>query len=286
MFKLIKKNNSGFALAMTLMILSLAMLTGLFMNRIIVGEVRVSLNTVNVVNSYYAAESGIERALYYITTDQLSNNNITYYDQLDTGLVTAPEPLANGATYVYSLTSTSSPNFLARNISNTNPAHVSIVDPQGEIGSISWSASSYLNANIRWKINNCFPANPAEGNHASDRLETTIYSFGSNFSNPKIQKVINVCDCKFDESIDSCTGLSFANISPNEYYKFTFRPLDGVVSLIDFSVSGGIFSETLTQVKGKYKNSEYLLQAKMSALQPASDIFSYVIFSEEDLTKD
>lgn len=280
MFKPIKKNNPGFALVMTLMILSVAMLTGLFMNSIIVGEVRVSLNTVNVVNSYYAAESGIERALYYITTDQLSNNNITYYDNLDTSIVTTPEPLGNSATYVYAKTSTSSPDFLARNVSNTNPAHVSIIDPQGEIGSISWSGDTNINATLRWKINNCFPE------HASDKLETTIYSFGSNFNNPDIQKVINVCDCKFDESVDSCTALSLTNISPNMYYKFTFRPLDGVVSLMDFSMSGGILSETLTQVKGKYKNSEYLLQAKMSALQPASDIFSYVIFSEEDLTKD
>lgn len=279
MLKSIKKNNQGFALVMTLMILSVAMLTGLFMNSIIVGEVRVSLNTVNVVNSYYAAESGIERALYYITTDQLSNNNITYYDNLDT-LATPPEPLANNASYVYAKTSTSSPDFLARNVSNTDPAHVSIIDPQGEIGSISWSGDTNINATLRWKINNCFPE------HASDKLETTIYSFGSNFNNPDIQKVINVCDCKFDESVDSCTALSLTNISPNKYYKFTFRPLDGVVSLMDLSMSGGILSETLTQVKGKYKNSEYLLQAKMSALQPASDIFSYVIFSEENLTKD
>lgn len=286
MLKSIKKNKPGFALAMTLMILSVAMLTGLFMNSIIVGEVRVSLNTVNVVNSYYAAESGIERALYYITTDQLLNNNITYYDNLDTNIVTTPEPLGNSATYLYAKTSTSSPNFLARNVSNTNPAHVSIIDPQGEIGSISWSGGTNINAGLQWKINNCFPADPSQGNHASDRLETTIYSFGSNFNNPDIQKVVNVCDCKFDESVDSCTALSLTNISPNKYYKFTFRPLDGVVSLMNFSVSEGIFSETLTQVKGKYKNSEYLLQAKMSALQPASDIFSYVIFSEEDLTKD
>lgn len=278
MLKSLKKNTKGFALAMTLMILSLAMLTGLFMNSIIVGEVRVSLNTVNVVNSYYAAESGIERALYYITTSEMgAEDNILYYDSLD--VLANSSSLDNGASYTYALTSTSSPSVSFTNVSNTNPAHVSIVDPRGNIGSISWAGSAQF-ANLYWKINNCFPA------HASDRLETTIYSFGANFNNPDVQKVVHVCDCKSDVGIDSCTTLNISDLSSNRYHKFTFRPLDSEASLIDFSMSGGIFSETLTKVKGKYKNSEYLLQAKMSALQPTSDIFSYVIFSEEELSKD
>jgi hypothetical protein len=248
------------------------------MNSIIVGEVRVSLNTINVVNSYYAAESGIEKALYYVTS-----NNITYYDNLDA--IPAPPSLANGASYTYDLTSISAPNFVATNVSNTNPAHVSIVDPFGNIGLIDWTASTEPGAGLKWKINNCFPADPSEGNHASDRIETTIYSFDANFANPDVKKLVSVCDCKINENIDECTGVSFG-LTDNRYYKFTFRPLDSVASVIDFSVSSGILSETLTKVKGRYKNSEYLLQAKMSALQPTSDIFSYVIFSEEDLTKD
>jgi Tfp pilus assembly protein PilX len=278
MLKSLKKNKKGFALAMTLMILSVAMLTGLFMNSIIVGEVRVSLNTVNVVNSYYAAESGIERALYYITTTEMgAENNTLYYDQLDA--LANSHTLDNGASYTYTKTSTSSPRVLFTNVSNTNPAHVSIVDPQGNIGSISWTDSA-TGANLNWKIDNCFP------NHGSDRMETTIYSFGSGFINTSVSKTVSVCDCKSATSIDSCTGLYLSGLSNNKYHKFTFRPLDSVANLLEFSMSPGIFSETLTQVSGKYKNSEYLLQAKMSALRPGSDIFSYVVFSEEDLTKD
>jgi len=286
MLKSLKKNKKGFALIMTLMILSVAMLTGLFMNSIIVGEVRVSLNTVNVVNSYYAAESGIERALYYISTTEMgTEDNTLYYDQLDApafanSLVEiAVRTLDNGANYTYTKTSTSSPSVSFSNVSNTNPAHVSIVDPQGNVGSISWTDSA-TGANLNWKIDNCFP------NHGSDRMETTIYSFDSGFNNTSVSKTVSVCDCKGATSIDSCTGLYLSGLSNNKYHKFTFRPLDSVANLLEFSMSSGIFSETLTKVSGKYKNSEYLLQAKMSALRPGSDIFSYVVFSEEDLTKD
>ncbi len=285
MLRQTNKNNPGFALVMTLMILSVAMLTGLFMNSIIVGEVRVSLNTVNVVNSYYAAESGIERALYYITTDKLADN-ATYYDDLDS---VPPDSLANSATYVYESTSISAPNFSATNINNTNPAHVSIVDPRGDIANIEWSTNIDIQGLVKWRINNCFPTVESPISHTSDRLEITQYSFANSFSSPAVYKIVAVCDCSNDPLIlNSCRNINLTSISGNKYYRFVFRPLDSPVNGLDFSLinASGILSETLTKVKGKYKNSEYLLQAKMSALQPASDIFSYVIFSEEDLTKD
>lgn len=265
---------------MTLMILSVAMLTGLFINSIIVGEVRVSLNTANVVNSYYAAESGIERALYYLTTDQLSNN-IDIYEGLS--VTNNSYDLGSGASYTYATTSLRAAEFSATNVSNTNPAHVNIVDPRGSITGISWPwyVTGPVESFLKWRIDNCFPE------HASDRIETTIYSFANNFTAPDVQKTISVCDCRSDSFIDYCSYLNLTNLSPNKYYKFVFRPLDGEVSNLNFSLqTESIFSETLTQVKGKYKNSEYLLQAKMSALKPTSDIFSYVIFSEEELIKD
>ncbi len=279
MFRQSIKKNKGFALIMTLLILSMAMLTGLFMNSIIVGEVRVSLNTANVINSYYAAESGIERALYYLTTNQLSNN-IDLYEGLS---VTGNSyNLGNGSSYTYATTSLRAAEFLATNVTNTNPAHVSIVDPRGSITGIAWPwyvtgpVASFLN----WGIDNCYP------DHASDRIETTIYSFANNFSLPDVQKTVSVCDCRSDSFIDSCSSLNLENLSPNRYYKFVFRPLDADASWLRFYLeTESIFSETLTQVKGKYKNSEYLLQAKMSALKPTSDIFSFVIFSEEELIK-
>lgn len=279
----IKHNKKGIALVMSLMILSVAMLTGLFMNSIIVGELRVSLNTINVVNSYYAAESGIEKALYYLTSSQLEDN-IDYYDSLDLPANPANNhSLANGAEYSFELSDIKAPNFAASNISNTNPAHVSILDPRGEIGSIGWSTDDNITGLVKWRIDNCFP------NHASDRLEITRYYFNNNFSNPDVQKIVSVCDCTSDiDTLDSCSVINLAGLSKNNFHRLVFRPLDSHVDFLDFSLSGSnqILSESLTKVKGKYKNSEYLLQAQISTLSPVSDIFSYVIFSEEDLTKE
>ncbi len=290
MLKKTKKNKKGFALVMTLMILSFAMLTGLFMNGIIVGELRVSLNTINVVNSYYAAESGIEKALYYITTDKLADSaidNVTYYDSLDAS--SNSYSLSNDAQYSYTLTSISAPNFSTTNVNNTNPAHVSIIDPLGNVSSINWSVNPDISGVVKWRINNCFPSVDYPDSHASDRLEITQYSFADSFTAPAVYKIVAVCDCSSDpQFLNSCRNVKLTSISGSKYYHFIFRPLDSPVSVLDFSLENapGILSETLTKVKGKYKNSEYLLQAKMSALRPTSDIFSYVIFSEEDLTKD
>lgn len=267
---------------MTLMILSMAMLTGLFMNSIIVGEVRVSLNTANVVNSYYAAESGIERALYYLTTDKL-DNSIDLYEGLS---VTGNfyDKFGSGASYTYATTSVKAATFSANNVSNTNPAHVSIVNPRGDISINSidwWSDDTVVSGLLKWRIDDCYPS------YASDRMEITLYSFAENFASAIVDKTVSVCDCAVDT--DSCRPVSLAGLSRDKYYRFVFRPLDSEVNTLIFSLepaTNGIYSETLTQVKGKYKNSEYLLQAKMSALKPTSDIFSYVIFSEEELIKD
>lgn len=266
---------------MSLMILSVAMLTGLFMNSIIVGELRVSLNTINVVNSYYAAESGIERSLYYLTSSHLADN-IDYYDSLDTDPL-ASYAMDNGAEYFIESTAISAPNFSASNITNTNPAHVSIIDPRGEVSGIDWSTDISIVGTLQWRIDDCFPS------HASDRLEITRYYFGSHFSNPDVQKIISVCDCTSDvATLDSCSNVNLSGLSANNFHRFVFRPLDADVSFLNFSLSddNNILSESLTKVRGVYKNSEYLLQAKMPALSSASDIFSYVIFSEEDLIKD
>jgi len=285
------------ALMMTLMILSVAMLTGLFLNSIIVGEVRVSLNTVNVVNSYYAAESGVERALYFLTTDQLTDN-LNYYEGLSVS-GNLYNTFANGASYSYATTSLRASGFSATNISNTNPAHVSIIDPRGNIADINWpwpGATGPVNARVSWRIKDCFPNSGFGINHASDRLETTVYSFDQLttgnidifFTNQMIDKMVSVCDCKSSTAIDSCQNITWSNLSRNKYYRFVFRPLDGDVSNLHFELQSGnepIYSEALVQVDGKYKNSEYRLQAQMSALKPASDIFSFVIFSEEEIIK-
>ena len=210
---------------MALLILSVAMLTGLFINSIIVGEVRVSLNTANVVNSYYAAESGIERALYYLTTDKLSDN-IDLYEGLS--YEGNSYDLDNGASYTYATTSVRASTFSINNISNTNPAHVSIVDPRGDIDDIDWSADTVINGLLNWKIDGCFPG------HASDRMEVTLYSFADNFINAIVDKTVSVCDCIVDT--DSCVNVSLAGLSKNRYYRFVFRPLDAEVSNLVFSL--------------------------------------------------
>ncbi len=284
MFVFKGKKESGIALVMAIMILSLVMLVGLILNNIVLNEVKISVNTANVVGAYYAAESGVERALYYLTAPSIEDN-IGFFQALPGSNPSSPDTYtlsSTNATYSYATTSIKAPIFTAYNLNNTNPAHVSIVNPSGDIGEdqISWSEQSGgVRSYLNWRIDNCFPQ------HGNDRLEITQYSFDQHFANPDISKFLAVCNCSFLD--DSCQYALLNDLSSNRYYKFVFRPMDGDVQYLEFDLSpDSILSEAMIQVDGRYHSSQYRLQANLSAIQPSSDIFNYVVFSEEEIIKD
>ncbi len=282
-------------LVMSLMILSLIMVSVLAVSKIIIGDVRMSVNTVNVVGSFYAAESGLESSLYYIKYGR-NESDMSIFESLQDEESSPNNPLTQivgttGQGYIVRTSSLSSQNFVAYDISTSSPAHVDILDPSGMIGSIDWdnSVNNSHNYSVSWSITDCFP------NHASDRLEINIASFAEKFSEPQLDKKVVLCNCQYDSG-DTCSE-TIANypISDTRYYRFSFRPLDNMVASLDFSIYGcispaqcetlGIPSRVEAVVDGIYKQSSYRLKAEMPALGSVSDIFNYIIFTEEGLIK-
>jgi len=175
--------------------------------------------------------------------------------------------------------STSAPDFSVQDISTSSPAHVDIIEPPGSVAAIDWGAPGVDTYTLDWSILNCFPT------YSSSRLQVTVNSFGNNFSNPLSETNLLVCNCSFGS--DDCDTY-FGAVTGSKYYRFTFKPLDIKVKQIDFSINNsgeGIPSESVIETYGTYKSSKYYIKAQMPAFGSTFDIFQYIVFSEENLSK-
>lgn len=275
------KKQSGAVLVMSLIILSLIMVSVLAVSKLISGEIKVSLNTDNSIVAYYAAETGIEKGLQSIKYARASGD----WD-LFKNLEKNPAQEIGGSQLTFNILASrvTSTDFTVYNLSTTSPAYLDIMDPSGNLLNIDWGPDNYSYA-IDWEIADCFPG------HVADRLEVTLSSFASNFTDYETIKRVALCDCGYDTSNVCNRELTSASIGDNKYYRLSFKPLDGYVAKLKFNLykTGpelfGILSEAKIISQGNYRKSKYPLQVRLPALTPLSNVFSYIIFSEEDIVK-
>lgn len=287
-----KNNQSGVALVYALLIMIIIMTTVLALTALVTNEVRMSVSITNSIGSFYAAESGIEKAMYYIKYGQEARDFTKYYDLTDEA--NNPYTIGTSGDYNFDITmaSTEALGYTAYLVTTTTPVHVNIINPAGDIGTIDWSASSPLTYKVDWSIDDCFvdlDNNPAT--HAGDRLEITLTSFTDGFDDADVVTHVARCSCVSGSDACDIDNTTYSDLNNNRYYRFTFRPLDSTIKQLDFnlydgSTEVGIYSEAEIVAQGNFHNSRYRLEARLPALNPASDIFSYVIFSEEPLIKD
>ncbi len=271
--KNIKKTQSGIALVMVMIVLFAVMFSVLVVSSIIAGEVKMSNNVVNSIASYYVAESGIEKGLYYLKVSR-ENSDFSYFTDLGGSSTT----MSHGGSYLIATSSTSAPDFTVQDIPTTAPVYVDIISPPGNVNNIDWSSSSVDTYQVDWEILNCFPT------YSSKRLQITINSFENNFSNPTAETHLISCGCTGSDVCASYNGP----VAANKYYRFTFKPIDVKVKKINFSVnngSEGIPSESIIETYGTYKSSQYYMKAQLPVFGSTYDIFQYIIFSEENLSK-
>lgn len=283
------------ALVMALILLSVMMASALALGKFILDELKMSLNSTNSIGAYYAADSGLEKALYYLNYG-IIHSNLGVFNGLKTNSpysvegydgtfsyveATTVSPVQGGHSYTVYGIATSSPGTL--------PASVNITDPSGDVSAINWGPNSAVAANdyqyvVNWKIKDCFPS------HASNRLEVSNISFENNFTNVENSSVILICNCAYGEGDWCDDSVSQYNIYDTKYYNFSFRPLDARVEQLDFDIKEagstiGIKSEAFIDVLGRYHNATYKLQARIPSLNVLSGVFSYIIFSEQPIIK-
>jgi len=277
--KKLKENRSGVVLVMALIMASLMLASVLILTTALSQEVKVSLNTNNAVVSYYTAETGIEKSLHRIKYSRL-NGDFDVYQELENF---GTDDIGGGRAFTIASSTVSSIDFTRYSVTPNTPASLDIVSPSGDLGLIDLGSASYYV--VTWEIDQCF------SEHSGDKLEIRATTFDQNFSNPQTSVDLAVCDCGYGNDNCSTVGTTH-NILTDRYYRFSFRPLDDTVDKLTFSLYDsmgqkvGILSEATIKVNGTYAKSQYHLEARVPSLSQLSDVFSFVIFSEESLIKD
>lgn len=283
------------ALVYSLLIMIIVMITVLALTKLVTNEVRMSVSITNSIGSFYTAESGIEKAMFYIKYGQ-EVGDFAIFDGLPLGEGGLGQPFQIGSSGDYSFdiltASTTAQGFSAYFVTTSTPAHVNIINPSGNVENINDYFTNVLDITadtykVDWSIDNCF------SDHSDDRLEITLTSFTDGFNNPEV--VTHVARCSCVSGSDSCDidNTTYSDIGTNRYYRFSFRPIDATIRQLTFNLYDmpsdepvGISSEAAIVTEGEYHNSRYKLKARLPAISAASDIFSYVVFSEESLIKD
>ncbi|MCD4760278.1 hypothetical protein K8R42_00075, partial [bacterium] len=256
----------------------------LALSKIMIDQVKIATNTVSAIGAFYSAESGLEKGLYYLKHARI-NSDFSKFDSVDPDWLGNDSAVSVGrGSYEFTEATYNSETYTAYDISPTSPAYVDIVDPAGDIGSIIWPdvVSTYL---INWTIKDCFPF------HASDKLEITLSSFQAGFASSQVDTKVAVCNCSYGNDLCDPNITTYSDMSSDRYYRVSFKPLDGNVQELVFDLKNlagdsiGIRSKVNITVDGKYKNSKYRLRALTPSLAPISDIFNYIIFSEQSIIK-
>lgn len=274
--KNLKNNQSGVVLIMSLMILLVMVISVVALSRVVVGEVKMTRNSDNSIIAFYAAESGVERALYYLKSGR-QTADFSAFNNLENDEVF----IDNERHFSFVQATTSSAYFEAFDISTSSPATAQIVLPSGAIPggvAVPGLSGSYI---VKWSIDECLA-----GGHASDLLEisaTSLYKEGGVLKS-NTQQSVHVCGC--DNSLDdACDIISSSDIDNDKFYYFSFRPLDSTVANLQFGPEFAYPGEANIEVSGFYRQSVHTINATAKTNLPPDDIFSYVIFSDDELSK-
>ncbi|MBT4349207.1 hypothetical protein HOD19_00290 [bacterium] len=279
-------DQQGVVLVMSLMILLVMMISVISLAQVIFGEIKMTRNADNSIVAFYAAESGIERGLFLLKFSK-KQGDLSYFDRLadaDPEYNNYSLDLERSVSFVEATTTVE--YYETYYISTTTPARVDIVRPEGDIPSAA--AGLPESFKLEWNIDSCY-----EDGHASDKMEivyTSLYKLGGVLKS-ETKQILAVCGCSVGNA--KCDDVESNVLDDNKFYYFIFRPLDSEVSYIKFTPytennQGGdayLPSEVLIQANGYYRQSMHSMSARVSAYTPLSNIFTYVIFSEEDLEK-
>lgn len=272
----LKNNQSGVVLIMSLMILLVMIISVVALSRVIVGEVKMTRNSDNSIVAFYAAETGIEKALYYL---KLGRQSTDFTDFL--ALEGDELFVDNERNYSFNQATTTSAYFEAFDIATSSPATAQIILPSGAIPGGTSDPSLSGSYTIDWSIDNCLT-----GGHASDRLEVSVASLykESNVLKSDTKQNVYVCGCNSSAN-DNCEQQPASDIDDDKLAYFTFRPLNDTVSYLKLEPNHKYPGEANIEVVGNYRQSSHTINVKVNTLFPASNIFSYVLFSDDELSK-
>ncbi len=145
-------NKKGNTLLIVIVAIFVLLSIGLYLNKFVLNQIKISNDTTKMKISNYAAESGLEKALYLIRQDGISINEIIRRTSYNSGNLT------NGSSYKIVSDSSYSPNIQIPTIQKNTTYSLDITNFLRSIRSfkVSWTSSSneILNISITRYRNN------------------------------------------------------------------------------------------------------------------------------------
>lgn len=272
MFKFVK-NKDGAILLMSLLVLSSMLIAGISMATLTLNELKQSKSSDYSVIAYYAADSAIEGAIYKLRKLNLSA------DYLNTNY--ASGTFENSAAWENNIISTPAYNTLLR---QNRSAVINLYDSEEDCGAV--------------KCVECI-WNDLDAGESDPDIEATFYPW-------RFTGVINVLPGQGEQEYYRSIPENRLNLSSiagpwhkynfslldNTCYTLRLRPLydDADVTIKTYSDAGctaqmGIPSFLSIDALGKYETSKQRIKTVVSKDAPLSNIFEFVLFSEEPIIK-
>ncbi len=264
---------AGTALLLSLLILSGVLSVGAIMAGVVIREIRQSQSLDRAIISYYAAESGAEHALFdwrkYNDNSRFSNCD-ELVDQVSWECSAVRQPVTELVFNLDQMQIKEIPLYQPGNLSQSagvnkaviswndaNPSPINIDEPWLEVSLLGWPAGSSLDfENNKEVIRRVFACAPlvAGGEECST---VTVDNFVS--SNSYIVRIRPLYD---------------------DLSRVTVRFYDNLDNLVDLSTY--ILAANFT---GKYRSIKQAIHLQLPITDPASAMFDFIIFSEEDIDK-
>ncbi len=267
-------NQGGTALLLALIILSGVLAVGSVMIKVVIQDLQQSRNLDYSIVAYYAAESGAERALYgwrkqsdksYFSNCSELVDKVNWQCQAVTQTVNElyfPSlfqlrvkeiPLYDPADLAIS----AGVDRMTVNWQDKNPSPINLEEPWLEVTLLGWPAGTSLDfVNSREVIKRVFSCSPVVAGGAE------------------------------------CSSATVDNFITTNSYIVRLKPLYDDISQVrvKFYDSGGnevdLSSYLLTaNFTGTYQSANQALRLQIPLTDPASNMFDYVIFAEEDIDK-
>lgn len=279
-------NQQGVILVMTIVIMSILIATGLGFAVLVLSDLRQAQQIDNGIVAYYGANSGVEEGLYWMRKD-IENSDIATVDALKN--IAPTKTLDNKATWDIN-DATDFQNIISRErLYNGQSLKFYILgrsvgsNDTGSIG-IKWERDAgYATTQLQVVA--------TQLNYQQAENDALIYYTDTNkvIVNPDQDR-----DCVplLDEEIPGNTDADYD-------YVFEVRALgeteDDVIKSLNIQAYSndnctslnleGITNISLTST-GRYRNSQQTITAYVPPRDPVSGLFGFVLFSQEDITKD
>lgn len=267
------KNKEGAILVMSLLVLSGMLITGISMATLTLNELKQAKSSDYSVIAYYAADSAVESALYKLRKLNLS---ATYLNENY-----ASGSFQNLAAWENNISSTPAYNALLR---QNRSAIINLYDSEQDCGAVKCVECAW---------------NDLDAGESDPDLEVTFYPW-------RFTGLINVLPGQGEQEYYRSVPENRVNTSSvagpwhkynfsllnNTCYTIRVRPLydDADVTVKTYSDVGcttqiGIPSFLTIDALGKYGTSKQRIKTVVSKEAPLSNIFEFVLFSEEPIVK-